>query len=132
VTKDGGIQIVDRVLRDTAAAKLEPKRKRGIKNLPKQFARNIKSPLHVPPLCPPQRNDIVLLQDIQAQRVDALLIDDNKALFAVSDDLLLELDDLGDLGVDVLAFGSDELFALFGAAVEEARVDFAVTAGCVR
>ena len=102
--EDVGRHVVHAVLRRAAAHQLQP--------------------LHVPALGAPQRQDAVLHQHVQAQRVDALLVDDDKALFRVAAaHLLLELDDLAQFGVDELSLALDQLLALVRARVEEARVD---------
>ncbi|EPE05131.1 hypothetical protein F503_03736 [Ophiostoma piceae UAMH 11346] len=99
-----GGQVVDGVLRDTAAHQLQA--------------------LHVAALRAAQGQDAVLGEHVEGQGVDALLVDNDKALGGVgAADLLLEVDDLLELRVDEAALGLDELVALVGRGVEEARVD---------
>ncbi len=94
------------------------------------------SPFHIPPLGPPQRQYTMLGQNIQAHRINPLLIDQNEILgrsFSFSfriesliTDEVLEVDDLFETSVDVTTFGFDEFLTLFGGGVEEARIDFAI------
>jgi hypothetical protein len=67
-------------------------------------------PLHIPPLCPPQRHDPVLDKYVQGHRVDPLLIDHDKILrFVTAFDVpiayqVFEFDDLLQFCIDELAF----------------------------
>lgn len=102
--EDVGGQVVDAVLGDAAADELQA--------------------LHVAALGAAQGEDAVLGQDVEGERVDALLVDDDEGLLGVAAaDLVLELDDALQLGVDEAALALDQLLALLGARVEEARVD---------
>lgn len=104
-------QVVDRILGHAPTAKLQA--------------------FHIASLCPPQCNDVVLLKNVQAQRVDAFLVDDDEAFLAVPDNSLFKLDNFGHFRIDVLAFGCDQFFSFLGAGVEETRVDFTMAAvGC--
>lgn len=117
VTKHGRVEVVDRVLGRPATDELEP--------------------LHVATLGAPEGHDALLGEHVEREGVDALLVDEDKGLgLAVADDVavrvelgvadeLLELDDLADFGVGELALRLDELLALLGGGVEEARVDLA-------
>lgn len=99
-----GGQILDAVLGDAAADELQA--------------------LHVAALGAAQGEDAVLGQDVEGQGVDALLVDDDEALLGVAAaDLVLELDDLLQLGVDEAPLALHQLVPLLGARVVEARVD---------
>ena len=81
--------------------------------------------LHVATLCAAQSKDAVLGENIQGQGVDALLVDNDEVLLAVgSTNLLLQVDNLLELGVNEPSLTLDKLVALLGGRVEEARVDF--------
>ena len=90
------------------------------------------APFHVPPLRPPQGEDPVLREDVEAEWVDALLVDDDEGLrFLLGVDGLvadevLELDNLPALRVGEAPFGLYQLLALLGGGVEEPGVDFTV------
>ena len=89
------------------------------------------SPLHVTPLGSPEGEDTVLREDVQTERVYALLVDDNEILFLLLgvDGLVahevFQLNDLLALRIREPALGLDQLFPLFSGRVEEARVDLA-------
>jgi hypothetical protein len=92
----------------------------------------IRLPFHVPPLRPAEGKDAGLGKYVKAQRIDALLVDDNETFLlrlrvidSLVTDEVLELNDLLDLHVDELALGFDELFALLGRGVEKSRINFA-------
>lgn len=102
--EDVGRQVVDAVLGRATADKLQP--------------------LHVAPLRAPQRQDAVLGEHVERQRVDALLVDDDKVLLGIlAADLLLQLDDLLELGIYESPLALNQLLALLRTRVEEARVD---------
>jgi hypothetical protein len=81
-------------------------------------------PLHVPSLRTSQRQNTVLGQHIQTQRVNSLLVDDDKSLGRiVTAHLLFQLHNLPQLLVYESPLALDELFALLGGGVEESGVD---------
>ena len=110
-----GREVVDRVLGRAAADELET--------------------LHVAALGAAEGHDALLGEHVEREGVDTLLVDDDERVrllavleVAVLVELgvahgLLERDDLAHLGVGELALGLDELLALLGGRVEEARVD---------
>mmetsp|Transcript_16185 Transcript_16185/g.48159 ORF Transcript_16185/g.48159 Transcript_16185/m.48159 type:complete len:534 (-) Transcript_16185:26-1627(-) len=98
-----GAQLLDRVDRRASARQLQP--------------------LHVALLGAPQRHDALLGQQVQRQRVDALLVDEHKRLVGRVAHLALEVDDPANALVGVLALRSHKLLALVSVGVEEARVD---------
>mmetsp|Transcript_12506 Transcript_12506/g.31646 ORF Transcript_12506/g.31646 Transcript_12506/m.31646 type:complete len:388 (+) Transcript_12506:2521-3684(+) len=80
-------------------------------------------PLHVPLLRPTQSHDAVLHQQVERQRVDALLVDHHEALVGVvAAHLVLQLDDLVHPLVRVHPLRRHHLLPLLGVAVEEATV----------
>lgn len=144
MAKDVGREVVDRVLRRAAADELEPVRASpGRESVaPSREERRERrkaacadAPLHVPPLRTPERHNPLLRKHVQREGIDTLLVDDDKVLdlahgVALGVELLiadetLEFDDLAHFGVGEAALGLDELLALFGRGVEEARVDLA-------
>mmetsp|Transcript_26934 Transcript_26934/g.104567 ORF Transcript_26934/g.104567 Transcript_26934/m.104567 type:complete len:214 (+) Transcript_26934:5211-5852(+) len=82
--------------------------------------------LHIPPLSPSQRENTLSRQKIQRVWVDTLLIHHNKALPRIVADLLLQCDDLVHLVVYRLSLSLQKLLTLFGVAVEESRLHFAL------
>ena len=90
-----------------------------------------RAPLHVPPLRAAEGEDAVLREDVQTERVDALLVDDDKVLLLLVRAhrlvayKVLELDNLPALRVGEAPFRLHELLALLGGRVEEPRVDLA-------
>ena len=91
--------------------------------------RTLNVPLHVSPLGATKREDPSFCEDVKGERVDTLLVDDDESfrlLLSINSlvtDKTLELDDLLDFLISETALRLDELFALFGRRVEEARVD---------
>ena len=89
------------------------------------------SPLHVTPLGSPEGEDTVLRENVQTERVDTLLVDDDEILFLLLGvnglvaHEVFQLDNLLALRIRESALGLDELFPLFRGRVEEARVDLA-------
>ena len=72
----------------------------------------------------PEGEDALSGEGVQAEGVDALLVEDDEALaLVVAAHLALELDDLLDAVVDELPLGLDELLPVLGRLVEEARVN---------
>eukprot|EP01136_Pigoraptor_vietnamica_P029896 Opistho-1_new@88456 len=82
--------------------------------------------LHVAPLGTAEAHDALLREHVQRDGVNALLVDDDKALLGALAHAPLELDDLAHALVRKGALGDDHLVALLGALVEEARVDLAL------
>lgn len=81
--------------------------------------------LHVSSLGTTKSENAVLGQNIQRQRIDALLVDNDKVLLAISStEFLLQFDNLLQLGVDESALTLHELIALVSAGVKEAGIDF--------
>lgn len=81
--------------------------------------------LHVATLRAAQGKNAVLGKDIQGQRVDTLLVDNDKVLLAIgSTNLLLQVNNLLKLGVDESSLALNKLVTLLSARVEEARIDF--------
>lgn len=82
------------------------------------------SPFHVSSLGATQSHDTLLGQHVQTERVDALLIDDDKVLLLAHDVAifvelrvaheLLEFDNFANLGIGEAPFGLDELLPLLG------------------
>lgn len=93
-------QVVDRVLSDTTASKLET--------------------LHIPPLRTTEGEDVVLGENVERHGVNTLLVDDDETLGLLSRididvaDGILELDDLPQLVVDKAALRLDKLLTLLG------------------
>ncbi len=79
--------------------------------------------LHVSLFGPPDSNDVLFGQQVKAWRVNALLINNDKALISAVTELLLELDDLHYPIVRELPLGSNELLPLIGVAPEETGMD---------
>ena len=111
-------EVIHRILCNTAAAQLQT--------------------LHVPSLGATQRKDAVLGEHVQRERVDTLLVEDDKVLWLAGFPVcrrrrvgrciaysLLELDNLLESRIDESAFRLDELLALLGGRVKETRVDLA-------
>ena len=88
------------------------------------------APLHVTPFGATESEDAVLRKNVQAQRINALLIDDDEVLLLLvaSDGLItyqvLELNDLLALCISEPSLRLHQLFSLLGRGVEEPRVDF--------
>lgn len=76
-------------------------------------------PFHVPPLRSSEGKDAVLGKDVETERVNTLLVDDNKVLLlllavdCLVTDHVLELHDFGDFGIYELALRFHQLFSLF-------------------
>jgi hypothetical protein len=81
----GWCKVVNRVLSDTAANKLQS--------------------LHVASLCSAESKNVVLSKDIQRKRVNTLLVDDNETIVSVfaRANSVLEVNDLANLLVNVLS-----------------------------
>mmetsp|Transcript_37169 Transcript_37169/g.98392 ORF Transcript_37169/g.98392 Transcript_37169/m.98392 type:complete len:412 (+) Transcript_37169:432-1667(+) len=79
-------------------------------------------PLHVTPLGTAQREDALLCEHVERERVNALLVDNDERLVGGAS-LLLEVEDHLRAVVDPLALGCHHLLALLRRVVVEARVD---------
>lgn len=99
----------------------------------------VNSPLHISPLSPPQCHDPLLRQHIQTQRINSLLINNDKRLPVLLSSnhisnivelriahLLLEFDNFHHFRIGEFTFRLDQFLSLFGGGVEESRVDFTV------
>lgn len=102
------------------------------------------APLHVPPLCSPQRHNPGLGEHVQTERIDSLLIDEDECLplllrhrvtvlvqLRVAHELL-QFDHLADFGVGKLALRFDQLLSLLGGGIEESRIDLAMRSAQTR
>jgi hypothetical protein len=99
-----GSQVVNAVLRRSSAHQLQS--------------------LHVPPLGSPQCQNAVLCENIQTQRVDALLVDEHEILLRIAPaDVLLQFHNFLQLCIDEPSLALDKLVSLLSAGVEKARVD---------
>ena len=92
------------------------------------------APLHVPPLRAAEREDAVLCEDVEAEWIDALLVDDDEVflgllgVYRLIAHEVLELDDLLAFCVCEAPFRLHEFLALLGRGVEEPGVHLTVTA----
>ena len=79
-------------------------------------------PFHVPSLGPAEAEDALLGEQVEGERVDALLVDHDERLPLLAH-RPLEVDDRAAPLVEPLALGLDELLPLLGVGVEEAGLD---------
>merc|ERR1711939_419185 len=77
-------------------------------------ATSLAQALEIALLTAPEANDALFGEHVERERVDALLVDDDKGLAVAVAHLSLKLDDLPHLVVDELALALHQLFALIG------------------